>query len=302
MTGFPRKFVEIVVCQKTLEPLSVDEVRMGDTDHILQGTLVTSSGKKYEIKDGILNLLDEKTLYEEAKKEIPSRRQEASTYDKRLSSRYYKEVPSTMDPLKLQSGFNVIDYGCGTGRISSELHDTDVLGIDISLESLKVFNNKETKLKSLGLVCADATNFYVKDNSFDRALSSQVYEHIPTEKRRIKFLENVNKALKPGGIFVATMYHYNIRRRIYGESKENYHPSGILYHYFGIKELSIEFEKVFEVISINPIDITLPLEARLKLSPKFGGIISRISERLPVLNRFGHLLRVSCKVHKDTKL
>ncbi|MBT6334995.1 MAG: hypothetical protein HOJ29_03315, partial [Candidatus Magasanikbacteria bacterium] len=43
------------------------------------------------------------------------------------------------------------------------------------------------------------------------------------------------------------------------------------------------------------IDITLPFEARLSLSPRISGVLSRIVEYIPVLRRFGHLLLVRLK-------
>jgi len=248
------------------------------------------------VKDGIAEMLDEASLYPEAADEVSSRDKEALDYDVKLSVREYKEIPSTIKPLYPWADKLVIDYGCGTGRVSSKLAGARVLGVDISRKSLKVFQYKDVPLKSLGLVHADSTTFKVRPKSFDRALCAQVYEHIPERARRIAFLKNVHEALKDDGVFVATVYHHDLRRSMAKEPQEGRHPSGIFYHYFTSSELEEEFRFVFPDVSIQTIDITLPLEARLKLSPKTGGLISCLAEPVPLLNRFGHLLRVVAKV------
>lgn len=288
--GFPIEFVDLLVCQKTGEPLGIKDVQEGDLSTIINGILESPSGIKYKIKDGIVHMLDESALYEEVKQEISSRDKEAGTYDERLHSRYEKEIPSTLDSLKPWAGQTVLDLGCGTGRVSSELYDASLLGVDVSLSSLKVFQQKATNLKSLGLAYADATNFRLKPSSFSRVLSSQVYEHIPTRERRTAFLKLVKESLSSGGVFAATVYHHDLRKRLRHEPKDGYHPSGIFYHYFDSKELLTEFSEVFKIVSVRPIEITLPFEGHLGLSNRMGGNFSRICEHIPMVRQFGHLL------------
>lgn len=288
--GFPIKFVNLLVCQKTGGPLGIKDVQKGDSSVIIHGTLESLSGLEYKITDGIVRMLNEGTLYREAKREICSRDSEAVTYDERLRPRYEKEIPSTLNLLNPWAGQTILDLGCGTGRVSSELYGAELLGVDMSLSSLKVFQQKTLNLKSLGLVCADATNFRIKPSAFSQVLSSQVYEHIPTRERRIAFLKLVKESLSPDGIFVATVYHYDLRRYLRKESKEGYHPSGIFYHYFDSEKLRAEFNEVFKAVSVRPIDITLPFEGNLGLSCRMSGNLSRICEYIPIVRQFGHLL------------
>lgn len=270
---------------------------VGNATHVFEGILTSDKGKEYKIVSGIVHMLDQGDLYDEAREESRARDEEAVTYDRRLSGRFEKEVPSTLKPLGHVTGKILVDYGCGTGRLTQHINGADgILGVDMSLESLIVFQKKLASDTTIGLVYADASTFRTKENHFDGALSSQLYEHIPTQKQRVAFLRNIQKTVKDGGCIVMTMYHHDVRRMLMCAPQEGKHTSGVFYHYFTRSEIEDEFSLIFKDPKIAFIDITLPMETRLQLPARMGGVLSRLVERVPYLNRFGHLVRVSVVV------
>ncbi|MBO06452.1 MAG: hypothetical protein CMI58_05415 [Parcubacteria group bacterium] len=289
MKGFPKKLIPVILCQEDGENL----ISLGNEDFILNSSLKCSKcEREYHIKNGIfyIDSRDKDTLME---KEIEARDASAKGYDRRLSSRYYKEIPPTLKALEVNKDSKVIEYGCGTGRVTEHIFNKVdlILAIDFSPESLKILQRKAQNTDNIGLVCTDASTFKTKKSFFDRALSVQVLEHIPTKDRRNVSVLNAYDTLKNKGIFVLSCYHQDMRRKLNKKPQEGTHPSGIFFHYFTKGELSNLF-KSFSKVKIKPIDITLPFEARLHLPSFLGGFISKVLEYIPFLNNFGHLLLV----------
>jgi len=73
------------------------------------------------------------------------------------------------DRISIHSAKSILDIGCGTGVLESELsadHSYSVTGLDIDYPSL-YFAKKET---TAGWICGDAFHLPFKDNSFDVTL------------------------------------------------------------------------------------------------------------------------------------
>jgi len=170
-----------------------------------------------------------------------------------------------------------------------------MLATDFSLKSLQILAKKLNKYKNVGLVLSDAVQFKTKSEYFDLATSFQFLEHVPSQEQRLSWLKTVKKTLKPGGDFVSTVYHYDLRKQKAGQSQEGRHSSGIFFHYFTQDELADEVSKYLQVEDLHPIDITLPLESRLSWPAKFAGRVSRIVEKVSLINKLGHLLIVKAK-------
>jgi len=158
---------------------------------------------------------------------------------------------------KLEKGDVVLDLGCGEGRhvISAYLEEeVTSIGVDLCLDDLKTtaekfepFAEEENSEKSFNLTCASALQLPFPDNSFDKVICSEVLEHIPDYEGALK---EINRVLKPGGLFCASVprfwpewicwyysdeYHENegghlrifletqLRRKIEGEGFTFYH-------------------------------------------------------------------------------
>ena len=296
--GFPKKMINSLVCQKDGGKLDIISEIDSNEYTIRKGTLACEQcNSNYFIKKGIVNLLDNQNRLDNLlEQEIKSRDVEAFQYNRKLQTRYEKEVSST---LKCLGNFNnkyIIEYGSGTGRLTKEIFKVakQVLAIDFSYESL-VWASENIEFNNVGLVLADITQLRTAKNYFDIALSTQCFEHIPNNKLKNFHLKSVYDTIKVGGYFVSSVYHHDIRRRLKKLSQEGIHRSGIYYYYYSLKELSDIYVKFFSIVSSCFIDITLPLEARFSFSPKLSGKISRICENIPVLNELGHLILLKCK-------
>jgi ubiquinone/menaquinone biosynthesis C-methylase UbiE len=261
----------------------------------------TTCGKRLPIEDGILNLLEGQLPVDgAAAQEIAARDREAPTFDRRSSNvRNDMEVPSTLAGVDF-SGSDVVDLGCGTGRITSRVIDAagSVLAIDFSRRSLEVFAEKLRDDAEVGLVLGDVTTVPLARGAFDVALSTQVIEHIPTREARSAFLGFVRRAIRADGVFVCTVYHHDLRSRLGRIEREGTHESGIFYHRFTRREIKAEMKQHFDDVSVRPIKVAVPYLIRLPLP---WGPISRALERVPLLNSLGHLLRVVARNREPIK-
>lgn len=100
----------------------------------------------------------------------------------------------------------VLDIGCGTGReigLLKEHTKADFTAADISEEMLKITKKKHPDVET---VQADINSMPFKDEEFDVVVAAFVIVHI---KNIHKAFKEVDRVLKPGGIFVLT----NINQR-----------------------------------------------------------------------------------------
>lgn len=95
---------------------------------------------------------------------------------------------------------SVLDYGCGTGTgthyLGLILEPKSVLGVDVSVECLKVARSTwgEGQLSFL------STEAFQPEAQFDLAFCNGVFHHIPVGLR-MDALAYIHRSLRPGGIF-----------------------------------------------------------------------------------------------------
>lgn len=112
----------------------------------------------------------------------------------------------------LQTGERVLDLGCGEGRHVISVYvegDVDAVGVDLSHADLKTtqekfgdFSQPDHPQKGFILSSANALALPFADDSFDKVICSEVLEHIPDYQSA---LEEINRVLKPGGLFCASV-------------------------------------------------------------------------------------------------
>ncbi|HED13537.1 MAG TPA: class I SAM-dependent methyltransferase [Gammaproteobacteria bacterium] len=105
-----------------------------------------------------------------------------------------------------QTGFsvNVLDFGCGSGNISNLLaaHGHDVIGIDISLELLKLATTARRNGNS-SFICYDGSNLPICLNSVDIVTTYLVLIHITDNDALQAVMRELYRCLKPGGLMIA---------------------------------------------------------------------------------------------------
>ena len=124
-------------------------------------------------------------------------------------------VDKEQTEIKLLKGLNCLDVGCGGGILSEPLNRLGaiVTGIDASDKAIEIA--KEHSLKSrldITYKCTNTSELIAskKDNfisKFDIVIASEVIEHV---NNREKFLSDISKLSRPGGLIIFTTINKSI--------------------------------------------------------------------------------------------
>jgi SAM-dependent methyltransferase len=173
--------------------------------------------------------------------------------------------------------------------ISGAVRGAWVTGVDFSFESLR---EAKRLAPHLLLVQADLTRLPFADGAFDRAVSSQVFQHLPNAELRRRGAAEAARVLRKEGVLAITAYHDARLRRPF-LPREGFHPGGIFYHRFRAPELERLFEERFQVIKSIGIRHfpARSLGERLMGRRGFGWIphLDRRLEMTPLANALAHL-------------
>src|SRR5215217_5627376 len=107
---------------------------------------------------------------------------------------------ATLERLRLRSGENVIDVGCGPGFLCEQIAECvgptgRVLGVDVSEDLLAFARGRNTR-DWLTYSYEDAMTLSTPDASFDVAVGAQVLEYVEDPDSA---LAEMYRVLKPGG-------------------------------------------------------------------------------------------------------
>ncbi|HEY3120025.1 MAG TPA: class I SAM-dependent methyltransferase, partial [Vicinamibacteria bacterium] len=107
----------------------------------------------------------------------------------------------------LADGARVLDVGCGTGQLADALKRAHpratVVGVDADPRILEIARRRIARAGHAGveLVCARAERTGLEGASFDTALSTLVFHHLPVEAKEGAVRE-ITRLLRPGGRFL----------------------------------------------------------------------------------------------------
>ncbi len=99
----------------------------------------------------------------------------------------------------------VLDYGFGTGTLLlllEELHpDCEAIGVEVDTQMLKMAQRKVSEKKSsVQLLYYEGDRLPYETASFDKVVSSWVFQHLTTSQKIASFRE-IHRVLKPEGEF-----------------------------------------------------------------------------------------------------
>jgi ubiquinone/menaquinone biosynthesis C-methylase UbiE len=109
--------------------------------------------------------------------------------------------------LKDKSARNILDVGCGYGRVCFFLRERgyNVVGVDVDKGQIKLAHQESRSQGingEIGLVTNDAENLAFPDSSFDAATMLGIITLVPKSERS-KLMKEVHRVLKPlGYVFV----------------------------------------------------------------------------------------------------
>lgn len=126
-------------------------------------------------------------------------------------------IAQSLDPFLQEQGkdpatLKAFEIGCGAGRLTCGLAKRfkKVFGLDVST----VMVDKATQMvadqgySNVTLWPGDGVTLQPqKDNSIDVVYSCIVFQHIPNVDLQLGYLEEVARILKPGGLFVISLYN-----------------------------------------------------------------------------------------------
>lgn len=139
------------------------------------------------------------------------------------------------DLLGLREGDLVLDMGAGAGRHSFECYrrGADVVSLDYDASELPpvadlfwaMRDAGESRPDALGVcVNGDALRLPFPDDTFDRVICSEVFEHIPDDEGAMVELHRV---LKPGGVLAATVPSWMPEKVCWALSAEYHAPLAV---------------------------------------------------------------------------
>lgn len=187
----------------------------------------------------------------------------ASSYLERIGSRgpfrLRAEDLTLLRHVAPRFGQRVLDAGSGVGRHSLLLAPrvSLVTCVDFSEQALRVLaaEARRRAIANLELRTADVCDLPADLGTFDTVVSSEVLQHVPSEKERLKALRGFHRVLHPGGRCVVNVVCWNRRVR---EAKDGFWSNGGTYcHYFTPAELRAMLElSGFRRVSLHGLLIT----------------------------------------------
>lgn len=259
--------IQLLRCPSGCEAgLKLENERVGG-DGILSGALRCSEcGGVYPIDDGIPRMLpmdltkehDAASDESQTQKlsEIKARDEQVVDYDRMWYLNLFGliEIPVTLLHMGLTPQHTLLEAGCGTGRMTREFATrcTRMVAADFSFESLRVNARKlrQAGIKNVDLIQADLCAIPLRTEAFDRVVSCQVLEHIPTPACREAAIQEMARVLKHGGNLTLSAYQYSLLMRVFGK-KQGEHDGGIYFFRFERDELRDLLARHLQVESIT---------------------------------------------------
>jgi len=220
-------------------------------------------------------------------------------YDKRRQNPYHRFIDEITADIseKYVENKNVLEVGCGTGRMLEKLKEkgAKLIGVDLSSNMLKPSIEKGFLVNQ-----GSATELPFKDNSFDTAVSYKVLAHIPDIERAVS---EMARAVKPGGHLILEFYNpYSIRGLIkhlkpHTKISTKIHDENVYIRYDSIKSIKSYLKKNLDIVEIRGTRILILAGFLMKI-PILSSILrwlDRLLSNTPLKYMAGFLIVVAKK-------
>lgn len=258
-------------------PLILEGKELNSAEAIEAGALICPECRRcFPIRHGIPSIMPDDLLGKSGARELIDKMKEMEerdrgslSYDLRYTASKYKTKYRTLLN-KLNPGAEdiILDLGAGTGILTASYMDICkmAVAVDFSFQSLMELKRK-IKRDSVHLIHADACRLPLRNEIFDKVVSSDLLEHIPSDILRRDVIKNIHAVLKRGGDLTLSAYHLNFSKRVKGvlrtgevRGREGYHSGGRIYYYnFTEDELKKLLSPLFEIKRTGGLQHELPV-------------------------------------------
>jgi len=209
-----------------------------------------------------------------------------------LSNWFRPELDAVKKAVGDCRGLVTLDAGCGWGQMTRALDGaSQIVAVDFSHQCLLHFQQTGSNVRRLQ---ADVTRLPVRTGAIDLAISCEVIQHLPTPDLRSNFVDELARALKPGGRLVISTMHYNLRYPRKGIPKEGI-EGGSFYHRYTVDEFRAELDTRFHVQALWGIWTYLPKTYRLFMAlGKYNVYWDRLWRERPISLKYGKYLLAIC--------
>jgi SAM-dependent methyltransferase len=137
---------------------------------------------------------------------------------------------------ELTSFNNILDFGCGCGRVTRTLHyhireDQRLFGTDIDPEAIEWCRTNYAHIATFDCNPHMPPTQY-DTGAFDLVYSGSVFTHLP-EEMQWAWLEELRRITRPGAFLALTFHGVHYHGRLEGEMKAEFKRTGFFYGKFG---------------------------------------------------------------------
>ncbi|KAA0241584.1 MAG: methyltransferase domain-containing protein [Candidatus Brocadia sp. AMX2] len=127
----------------------------------------------------------------------------APNYDRRWTFYINATLRETLKRLDINPTDKILDIGCGTGSLLQAITEgypqVKVVGVDLSIEMLRIARNKQ--IKDSPLIACQARCLPFRSESFDKVVSCNAFHYL---RKPEECLAEIARVLKPQGRIVIT--------------------------------------------------------------------------------------------------
>jgi SAM-dependent methyltransferase len=129
---------------------------------------------------------------------------DAQAYDSMMGRWSARLAPKFIAHAGVGDGERVLDLGCGTGNVSFAMPAGigSVVGVDYSPIYVAAAQHRNTR-PNISIEQGDGNALRFDDDSFDRAVSMLVIQHVPDP---LRVLSEMRRVTKPGGVVACAVW------------------------------------------------------------------------------------------------